>query len=344
MPTENPALAAAVEGHLARAIGAPARVSSLSLLGGGACQENFALDVELPAQAKQLAGKRKLVMRADAKRSLEGSIDRKAECSVVNAAASAGVRTPDARWFGEGITRPGAGAYFLDWMPGVAIGRRIVRDKELATARKGLAKELAVELAKIHTIVPGSAAAPSLTIAKGFDPVRAGLAFARDALARLSEPRPGLALALAWLEAHPPSDRSVVLVHGDFRTGNFLVTEQGLSAILDWEFAHWGCPAEDVAWLCLRTWRFGETKLGAGGFARRAEFIDAYVGASGREVSRADVHFWEVLGNVRWAAGCVQQGERYLSGVEKDLELVAIPRRAVEMEYEALRLVEAGPR
>jgi aminoglycoside phosphotransferase (APT) family kinase protein len=342
VPTENPALSAAVQAHLAREIGAPVTVAALSLLGGGACQENFALDVDLPAEAKELAGKRKLVMRADARRSLEGSIDRKAECAVVRAAAAAGVKTPDARWFGEGITRPGAGAYFLDWMPGVAIGRRVVRDKELATARRGLATELAAELAKIHTITPASPS-PPLSIAPDFDPIRSALEFARAAFEKLDEPRPGLALALAWLEAHLPSDRSVVLVHGDFRTGNFLVTERGLSAILDWEFAHWGCPAEDVAWICLRTWRFGENRLGAGGFAKRSDFIAAYAAASGREVSRADVHFWEVLGNVRWAAGCVQQGERYLSGAEKDLELVAIPRRAVEMEYEALRLVEMGP-
>ncbi|HVY47414.1 MAG TPA: phosphotransferase, partial [Minicystis sp.] len=185
---------------------------------------------------------------------------------------------------------------------------------------------------------------PELPIDAAFDPVAFGLAFTRDMVRRLAEPRPGLALALAWLEEHPPTDRSVVLQHGDFRTGNFLVTPEGLSAVLDWEFAHWGCPAEDVAWLCMRTWRFGETKLPVGGFAKQDRFLAAYEEASGRAISPADVHFWEVLGNVRWAAGCVQQGERYLSGDEKDLELVAIPRRAVEMEYEALRLIETGPR
>jgi hypothetical protein len=48
------------------------------------------------------------------------------------------------------------------------------------------------------------------------------------------------------------------------------------------------------------------------------------------------------MGNVRWGVGSVMQGERYLSGEESDLELIAIARRAVEMEYEALRLIEKG--
>jgi len=55
------------------------------------------------------------------------------------------------------------------------------------------------------------------------------------------------------------------------------------------------------------------------------------------------VHFWEVMGNVRWAAASLHQGERYMSGGDADIELVAVARRAIEMEYEALRLIERGP-
>ena len=55
-------------------------------------------------------------------------------------------------------------------------------------------------------------------------------------------------------------------------------------------------------------------------------------------------HGFGVEGNVRWAAASIYQGERYLSGEESDIELVAVARRATEMEYEALRLIEVGPR
>jgi aminoglycoside phosphotransferase (APT) family kinase protein len=333
-----------LEAHLTREIGARAIVHAASPLGGGACQDNYEIDAELPAEAGEIAGRRRLVLRADAKRSLPGSIDRRAEFAVVNAAADAGVKTPRARFLGEGLTRPGAFGYLLDWADGVAIGRRVVRDGDLAGARAKLPNELATELARIHSVTPESTGAPPLALPADRDPVRAALDASWKAVLALPEARPGLALALAWAERHPPKDRGLVLVHGDFRTGNFLVTPDGLSAVLDWEFSRWGARAEDIAWLCMRTWRFGETKKPVGGFGQRAELLDAYERASGHLVDAADVHFWEILGNVRWATGSIEQGERFLSSAERDLELVAIPRRAVEMEYEALRLVETGPR
>jgi aminoglycoside phosphotransferase (APT) family kinase protein len=161
-------------------------------------------------------------------------------------------------------------------------------------------------------------------------------------LSELPEPRPALHLVLRWLDDHRPTDRELVLVHGDFRTGNFMVTQSGLSGILDWEFAHWGSPADDLGWICVRDWRFGRLDHPVGGFAQRRELYHAYERASGRRLSRATLHWWEILGNARWAAAAVRQGERYLSGEVPDFELIAIGRRAAEMEWEALRLIDTG--
>lgn len=134
----------------------------------------------------------------------------------------------------------------------------------------------------------------------------------------------------------------MALVHGDFRTGNFMVTPDGLSGVLDWEFAHWGDPAEDLAWLCVRDWRFGQLNHAAGGICTRQTFYDAYATCSGQPVDVERVHFWEILGNLRWGAATAFQGLRYAAG-QADLELLAIPRRAAEMEFEAMRLIEVGP-
>jgi aminoglycoside phosphotransferase (APT) family kinase protein len=133
------------------------------------------------------------------------------------------------------------------------------------------------------------------------------------------------------------------LVHGDFRTGNFMVGERGLVALLDWEFARWGDPHEDLAWLCVRDWRFGQIKETAGGFTSRADFAAKYAAASGRAVDPVRLHWWEVMGNLRWGIGAVVQGQRFLKGSTQDLEMLAIPRRSAEMAYEALRLIEVGP-
>lgn len=330
-----------VAAHLGEVTGGAAQDLRVVPLGGGACQDNYRVEGRFTGGA--LAGETRLVLRSDAGRSLPGSIDRRVEHAVVEAAVARGVRTPRARFFATGLVREGAHAYFLDWAEGDAIGRKVLRDPALAQARLGLAAELAGELAKIHQITPENAPglATLLPVPPEADPALAALASARRTLDALPVPSPALELAMVWLAENRPKDPGFVLVHGDFRTGNFMVTPAGLSAILDWEFARWGAPEEDIAWICLRNWRFGELGKPVGGFADRESLYSAYERAGGRRVDPERVRFWEVVGNVRWAAGCAMQGERYLSGADDDIELIAIPRHAAEMELEALRLTEA---
>jgi aminoglycoside phosphotransferase (APT) family kinase protein len=329
-------LKAELERRLGAMMSAEVEVRSIAPLLGGACQDNFRVDVRIDGS------ERRFVLRSDARASLPGSRGRKQEHAIIRAAADRGVRTPRAHGLFEGLIRPGADAYLMDWAEGEAIAAKVLRDPSLASARAGLPTELADVLARIHTLDPKSA--PELCDPLGPPPrdtdvAAMAIASQRASLQEIPEPHPGLELALTWLERHPPKTHKVTLVHGDFRTGNFLVTPAGLSAVLDWEFARWGHPFEDIAWLCVRDWRFGQLKNAAGGFARREVFYEAYEKASGRTVVPEEVHFWEVLGNVRWAIGAVVQGLRYTQGSEAEFELVAIARRAVEMELEALRLI-----
>ncbi len=331
-----------VEAHLQSALGQAVQILTFQPLGGGACQDNYRVDASI--ESGPLAGQRRFVLRSDAGRSLPASIDRRVEFAVLEEAVARGVKTPRARFLASDLVREGASAYFLDWAPGEAIGRKIVREPALAAARAGLPNELAAELAKIHAITPETAPALAAVLTPPLGGALTGaLTFMRTMIDAMPVPSPALELAMLWLEDHRPAAKPLTLVHGDFRTGNFLVTPEGLSAVLDWEFAHWGAPEEDLAWLCMRNWRFNELDKPVGGFAPRAALYEAYERATGVQVSAADVHYWEVVGNVRWAAGCVLQGERYLSGAEKDIELIAIPRHAAEMELEALRLIERGP-
>ena len=330
-------LRAKVEAHVSQQTGAPARVLAIAPLPGGACQDNFRVDLRIAAG--ELAGDRRMVLRCDAPRALPGSIDRRAEHDIIRAAAASGVRTPVARWLARDVLRPGCWGYFLDWVEGEAIGRRVVRNPELANARRTLPAELGRQLALIHRVTPSTH--PDLLPAPG-NPVASALRFVRRIMSTMREARPALELAVLWLEANPPRGRDVTLTHGDFRTGNFMVSPEGLTGILDWEFAHFGTPHEDLAWISVRDWRFSELALPIGGFGHREPFYEAYEQASGRAVDRRDILYWEVFGNVRWAAGAALQGERYLGGDRRDLELVAIARRAVEMEFEALRLIDEG--
>lgn len=331
-------LVQSVAQHLSVATGAPARVSAVTPLFGGACQVNFKVEAEVGGQAGRW------VLRSDAKGALPGSLNRAQERQVITRAVAAGVPTPPARWPAQDLLRPGAHAYFLDWREGVAIGAKVLKDPTLERARLALPSALAEALAKIHAVPPADVELPSPpSTPAGGDPVETALRFQEATLARLRRRRPALEYVLRWLDAHRPKASERTLVHGDFRVGNFLVGKEGLTAVLDWEFAHLGSPMEDLAWLCLRDWRFGQLQRGAGGLVPRRVFYSMYSKASGREVDPGVVHYWEIVGNLRWATGALAQGERFLAG-ETDLELLAVAERAPEMEYEALRLIEVGPR
>ncbi len=332
-----------IETFVGERTGGPVHVRGVKPLTGGACQDNLRVDLEVTEGPEQ--GDLRLVLRSDAAALLAGTLDRRSEYPVIKSAVAAGVFTPDVRWLGEGVVRDGAWAYFMDWVPGVAIGRKVLRDPELADARAGLAEQCGEQLARIHSVLPpsrGGAPIESIEEPPDGDAEAFALNQGREMLDEIGEPHPAFELALRWLHEHRPHSRVLTLVHRDFRTGNFMVTAQGLEAVLDWEFAGWGHPAEDLAWISVRDWRFGNLDRPIGGFARREEFYEAYERAGGDGVDIAQVLWWEVMGNVRWGVGALLQGKRYLTGESRDFELIAIARRAAEMEFEALRLMEHG--
>lgn len=338
MKTE--ALAGRIAARLTEATGQPVAVTALTPLSGGACQENFRVELDL-------AGERRVTcLRSDARTALPASVGRAVEYAVIEAAVAAGVPTPAARWPSPDLVRDGADAYFLDWLDGDAIGARVTRHASLAAAREKLPEQLARALAAIHRITP--ATHPALPIARApfsgdGDPADGAIRFVGEMLDRLDAPRPASEYALRWLRAHKPPPGDVTLVHADFRTGNFMVDRHGLVGVLDWEFTHWGDPIEDIGWLMTRDWRFGQDDKPIGGLCGRRQFYAAYTEASGRAVDPARARWWEICGNLRWAVAAAFQGRRYAEG-EPEFELLAIPRRAAEMEYEALRLIELAER
>ena len=107
----------------------------------------------------------------------------------------------------------------------------------------------------------------------------------------LLNPHPAIEWAFRWLDRQieqlETPERAPCVVHGDFRIGNMLYDEEGLTALLDWEGTHIGEPEEDIAWLCTRVWRFGKNDLEAGGIASREDWIGAYEKASGCGQPRA---------------------------------------------------------
>ena len=141
---------------------------------------------------------------------------------------------------------------------------------------------------------------------------------------------------LRWAELNLPPSPQITLVHQDFRTGNYLIDGNGLTGILDWEFAAWGDPMSDLGWFCAECWRFSRPDLEAGGIASRRAFYDGYEASSGRLVDAGAVMFWELMAHIRWAVIALQQAYRHLSGTQRSLELALTGRLLPELELQVL--------
>lgn len=319
----------ALEAFLAQAAGAEcAAIVELRPLAGGAIQENWLLSVDVIGGAEE--GRRHYVLRADAPSKVAASLTRAQEFAVLKTVHAAGILAPEPLWLVEDDALLGQGFYLMRQRPGIAEGRRLVADGTLGSGRHALLRSLGAELAKVHRIRPPQEAL-SFLLQPEPTPALFAVAWARAALDRLvtdgySRHRPGLEWGLTWCEAHAPPCTQVTLIHQDYRTGNYLVDTQGLTAILDWEFAGWGDPMSDVGWFCAKCWRFGRDEREAGGIGAREDFYRSYENTSGARIDRAAVFYWEVMAHIRWAVIALQQGARHLSGREPSLDLALTGR------------------
>jgi aminoglycoside phosphotransferase (APT) family kinase protein len=300
-------------------------VSGLRRLSGGASRVTSSFDL-----AAEDGALRPLIVQQDRGGGLAPATGRvRVEAALLRAARAAGVPVPDVVATGEGDAL-GPGWLVVDRIEGETIPRKILRDPEFDTAREALTAQCGQALAAIHTIDPDriEGLAPR-------DPLREPLAF----LDALGEVRPALELGVRWLEANrPPASGRRVTVHGDFRSGNLLVGPDGLRAVLDWELAHGGDPAEDIGWLCAPAWRFGGPGT-VGGFGTVDDLLAAYVAAGGETVDAERVLWWEVYATVKWATICALQASSHLSGVTRSVELAAIGRRVCESEWDLFVLL-----
>ena len=134
---------------------------------------------------------------------------------------------------------------------------------------------------------------------------------------------PVLAEALGWLRRHAPASRDVVLLHGDYRLGNWLIERAGantrLTGLIDWEMVHLGDPAEDVAWCVSHLWR-GSTPRAAC-LASPDELVALYEEASGRSIDRAALRYFEVLAVVKMAAIMLTGIRAFADGRSRDLRM-----------------------
>ena len=259
------------------------------------------------------------------------------EFGLIRAAAEAGVPVPEVLAFEPDGGRLGTAGILMGYVRGESVAPRLLRKPEYEQARAALPAELGRAAARIHSISPGEVAGLLPTVPG--DPALAQLEEWERQLDLIGEPLPAVELGLRWLRANLPGTAEGTVVHGDFRLGNFIVSPGGLEAVIDWELAHVGDPVEDLGWLCIRSWRFGNDDRPVAGVGSVDELAAAYEEAGGRPVDRDRLRFWEVFGNAKWAVICARQAHDHLTGERRSHELASLGRRICEPEWDLLELI-----
>ena len=309
---------------------------SCQQLSAGASQETWRICLRGSAGALCLALRRSQPTAASGVG--VGQLTLGTEAALMQLATQSGIPGPEVFYGLRPEDQLGAG-FVMQWMEGETLGQRINRAPELADIRPRLALQCGEILGRVHNLSWQDTALadqlPSITPAALVDQT---WEYYRD----LNVPVPMIDFTWRWLRDNLPADSRHTLVHGDFRNGNLMVTPGGINAVLDWELAHIGDPVRDLGWLCVNSWRFGNSELPVGGFGEVGELLAGYRKTSGVEVDLEALRFWQVFGSFWWAVITLQMAHSWRTGETPSLERPVIGRRSSEAQMDCVNLLIPG--
>ena len=232
--------------------------------------------------------------------------------------------TPKPYWFESDAALLGAPFLVMEKVPGECpspwgrAGRAFYRR---AAERGALPASFTATLATLHKI-------DWRAIGLGFlgEPPP-GTGFARREIAKWREliavseqpTEPILVDVIGWLEANAPATNDVVLVHGAYRTGNLLIEDDRVSAVLDWELEVLGDPMYDVAYVLSDLNREDSSLLS--NLVERDAFFRDYESATGFTIDEDVCRYYDLLYAMRSAAFWMSASGLYTSGRSNDIRL-----------------------
>lgn len=127
---------------------------------------------------------------------------------------------------------------------------------------------------------------------------------------------PAVRGAIRWLHRNPPPEPAKpAIVHGDYRSGNFLFTPDGkISAILDWEMCHVGDPLEDVAWALDPFWPMTR-------HLPLDESLALWEAASGTNLDRDALGWWQLFTAVKACVIWTTAASSFASGKNREMTI-----------------------
>ena len=306
-------------------------IINLEPLTGGASKEIWKFEVKLKEKSE------KYILRRGS--GIEGPLAIKTsdEAKIQKMVRKLGALVPEIISVSS-LSEPLGDSYIMKFVEGETIARKILRDSEYKNALENLAFECGESIAKIHqTDIAELNFLPKKTVKEQLNDLY-------KTYTVFNQPSPVFEYTYLWLKKQNFGDIDDSLVHGDFRLGNIIVSQDGLQSIIDWELAHVGNPLQDLGWICGNSWRFGNTDKVVGGFGDLKDLLDGYNSISEYQVDQETVRAWQVFGTFRWGVICLIQASAHLNGTINSVEKAAIGRRVSETEIDIVDLLFLGGR
>lgn len=299
-------------------------------LSGGAIQENWSIDAVDQDWS--------IVLRKNADTVVEASSDRVQEYQLLSRLFELGIQVPKPLYFSAKDNFLHSDFFMMQKISGVTEGHKLVRLKNPELQKK-IVMDIGRHLARIHQIKRDSKLEKILEYPDTKNYLTGLICELTQQLENLQRARPILEFALQWMQKNQPSVDEIVLVHGDYRTGNLMIEEGQVNGILDWEFTHWGDRREDIGWFTAQCWRFGQNQALAGGIGEYEDFMRAYAELNDIYIPEFEMKFWHVLAHVRWAIVAMQQSDRNLNHSFYSLELALTEFLVPQLEKNILDLI-----
>ncbi len=281
------------------------------------------------------AHQRRLVVRREPPAGLLEPYDLEPQFLALQAIADSPVRFPRVLWYEADPAVLSAPFYVMEWVAGEvpipaldAHGRPPFPDEQ---QRLSVGRDFCRILADIHNVDARAADLEFLDMPRD---ARQAAQRAVDVWEGYTErarlgPMPMMTEALCWLRNNLPPEGDVCLVHGDYRTGNFIVRDDRIAAFLDWEMVHLGDPMEDLAWAMSKIWR-GESPR-AGYLLDPNDFTAWYQEAGGAKVDQDRLHFYEVLSGVKMASIMLTGVKAWHDGRTRDMRMAIFDQQVPGM-------------
>lgn len=301
-------LADQLETYLTALWGAPTTVANLSRIPGGASRETYRLDAETGGVT------RGLILRRDPTGSLIDT-DRRLEFLAYRT-VHGHAPVPQAIALDEDggvLERP---FFLMERIDGGVVASPFTFDPYGAHA-PALGEQFFTTLGRLAAL---DHAATPIREAAVLPAAKACWRIALDQWSAVIEadeqhPQPIVRAAIRHLRRNPPPPaQRISIVHGDYRTGNFMHDGAGrVLAILDWEMAHLGDPIEDLGWAFDPLWNhFDEGRVC--GLVSPAEAIALWETASGLTVDPAALAWWSLFNAVKGQAIWTSAAKEYRDG------------------------------